>query len=104
MLTEGLRSPFLFAKCWILIFSEICDLFLWLILQNLAAEKTYNNLDITLEQALKHRQEVTGHTLIWVYYLTNLTLPVSSLINILTCYYKSVVHAALYWIYQSPHS
>ena len=27
-------------------------------LQNLAAEKTYNNLDVTIEQALKNRREV----------------------------------------------
>jgi hypothetical protein len=26
--------------------------------QNLAAEKTYSNLDITLEEAIKHRREV----------------------------------------------
>ena len=27
------------------------------VLQNLAAEKTYNNLDITVTQALKHRSQ-----------------------------------------------
>lgn len=45
--------------------SEINYLWSWSIfytlliclLQNLAAEKTYNNLDITIAQALQHRQE-----------------------------------------------
>ena len=26
--------------------------------QNLAAEKTYNNLDVTIEEAMKNRREV----------------------------------------------
>lgn len=31
--------------------------FFFLFLQNLAAEKTYNNLDITVTQALQHRSQ-----------------------------------------------
>lgn len=37
--------------------SEGCNLFSMTLLQNLAAEKTYNNLDITVTQALQHRSQ-----------------------------------------------
>ena len=38
---------------WFLLTAFICFIF-----KNLAAEKTYNNLDVTVSQALAHRAEV----------------------------------------------
>lgn len=37
--------------------NEGCNFFPITLLQNLAAEKTYNNLDITVTQALQHRSQ-----------------------------------------------